>query len=83
MSSVAGIIPGWSVTAPVLNSGQCYIGQPGNIVDRPVVRDGVLVPGKLMTWSYNFDHRLMDGAPVCLLHTRLKEYLEHPELMLA
>ena len=83
LSSVSGIMPGYSQTTPILNAGQAYIGQPGNIVDRPVVRDGNLVPGKIMTWSYGFDHRVLDGAPACEFHTRLKEYLENPELLLA
>ncbi len=83
ISSVAGIIPGYSMTTPILNANQTYIGQPGNIVERPVVRDGELTVGKIMTWSYTFDHRVMDGVPACKLHTRLKEYMENPALMLA
>ncbi len=83
ISSVAGIMPGYSMTTPILNSNQTYIGQPGNIVERVVVKNGEQRIAQIMTWSYTFDHRVMDGVPACKLHTRLKEYLENPALMAA
>lgn len=82
LSSTAGMVRDYMISTPLLNQGQSFIGQPGNIVDRPVVRNGELVAGKVMSFCFTFDHRVMDGVPACAAASRFKEYLEAPELML-
>jgi 2-oxoglutarate dehydrogenase E2 component (dihydrolipoamide succinyltransferase) len=82
LSSTAGMVADYMISTPLLNQGQSYIGQPGNIVDRPVVRNGELTVGKIMTFCFTFDHRVMDGVPACQAASRFKEYIENPSLML-
>ena len=82
LSSTAGMVEDYMISTPLLNQGQSFIGQPGNIVDRPVVRNGTLVAGKIMTYCFTFDHRVMDGVPACQAASRFKTYIETPSLML-
>lgn len=82
LSSTAGMVSDYMISTPLLNQGQSFIGQPGNIVDRPVVRGGELTVGKIMSFCFTFDHRVMDGVPACRAASRFKEYIENPSLML-
>lgn len=82
LSSTAGMVADYMISTPLLNQGQSYIGQPGNIVERPIVRDGELTVGKIMSFCFTFDHRVMDGVPACHAASRFKDYIENPSLML-
>lgn len=48
---------------PLLNLPQAGILGVGRIVQQPVVRNGNVVVGHVMTLSLTFDHRVVDGAP--------------------
>lgn len=48
----------------------------GRIVDRPVVRDGVVVVAPVMRLSLAFDHRVIDGAEAADVLSELKDFLE-------
>ena len=46
---------------PVINWPEVAILGVGRIMDKPVVRNGEIVPGKVLALSLSFDHRLIDG----------------------
>lgn len=72
---------GGVVTTPVINHPEVAIIGPNAIIDRPVVRDGVIVVRKMMNLSSSFDHRVVDGYDAAQFIQRVKALLEHPALM--
>ena len=50
----------------------------GGIEDTPMVKDGVVVPGKQMNLTLSSDHRIIDGALGAEFMRTLKGYLKHP-----
>lgn len=69
---------GGIVTTPVINHPEVGIIGPNKIVERPVVRDGVIVVRKMMNISSSFDHRVVDGYDAAEFIQRVKALLEHP-----
>ena len=51
----------------------------GAVKDAPVVRDGEIVVGKIMSVNATFDHRFIDGVHAMIMSKYLKEWLENPE----
>lgn len=72
---------GGVVTTPVINHPEVAIIGPNAIIDRPVVRDGVIVVRRMMNLSSSFDHRVVDGYDAAQFIQRVKALLEHPALM--
>jgi len=66
---------------PVINWPEVAILGVGRIADKPVVRDGRVVPGKVMALSLSFDHRVIDGATAQNALNRIKDLLENPQLL--
>jgi pyruvate dehydrogenase E2 component (dihydrolipoamide acetyltransferase) len=50
----------------------------GEIQERAVVRDGVVVPRPILPIGVTFDHRLLDGFQAGKMASRFKELLEQP-----
>jgi 2-oxoisovalerate dehydrogenase E2 component (dihydrolipoyl transacylase) len=73
---------GGIVTTPVINYPEVAIVGVNKISLRPVYRDGLLVPRKIMNLSSSFDHRLIDGWDAAAFVQRLKGLLEHPATIL-
>ncbi|HEY3638827.1 MAG TPA: dihydrolipoamide acetyltransferase family protein [Rhizomicrobium sp.] len=69
---------GGVVTTPVINHPEVAIIGPNAIVQRPVVRDGLIVVRKMMNLSSSFDHRVVDGYDAAEFIQKLKGLLEHP-----
>lgn len=69
---------GGIVTTPVINHPEVAIIGPNKIIDRPVVRDGIIVVRKMMNISSSFDHRVVDGYDAAEFIQRVKALLEHP-----
>ncbi|GAA3561515.1 2-oxoglutarate dehydrogenase complex dihydrolipoyllysine-residue succinyltransferase [Amycolatopsis ultiminotia] len=67
---------------PVLNLPQVAILATGAILDRPVVREGAVVPGKLVHLSLTVDHRVIDGETAGRFHTTLAGLLAEPDTLL-
>ncbi len=63
---------------PIINQPQAGILGVGQILEKPVVRDGGIHVRSLLTLSLVFDHRLLDGAPAAKFLAKVKELLEHP-----
>jgi pyruvate dehydrogenase E2 component (dihydrolipoamide acetyltransferase) len=54
----------------------------GAIVDKPVVKDGAIVPGKRMKVTLSCDHRVVDGATGAEFLQTFKSVMEDPIRML-
>lgn len=50
----------------------------GAIIDTPVIRDGAVVPGKLMKLNATFDHRVLDGAHMAAMVKTMRKWMESP-----
>jgi pyruvate dehydrogenase E2 component (dihydrolipoamide acetyltransferase) len=66
----------------VLNPPQAAILAVGATEERPVVREGAVVPAPLMTMTLSCDHRAVDGAAAADFLRTVKELLEEPGLAL-
>ena len=69
---------GGIVTTPVINHPEVAIVGVNRILDRPVVKNGGLVPRKLMNLSSSFDHRVIDGMVAAEFIQTIRGYLETP-----
>jgi pyruvate dehydrogenase E2 component (dihydrolipoamide acetyltransferase) len=66
----------------VLNPPQAAILAVGSVEERPVVRDGEVVPRPMMTVTLTCDHRTVDGADGARFLEDVKTMLEEPGLAL-
>jgi pyruvate dehydrogenase E2 component (dihydrolipoamide acetyltransferase) len=62
----------------VINTPQAAILAVGAIKQRPVVRDGEIVPGHLLGVTLACDHRILYGAPAAEFLARVRALLEEP-----
>ena len=67
----------------IINPPDSCIMAIGGIVDKPVVKNGAVVPGKTMKVTLSCDHRSVDGASGSEFLQTLKGFLEDPVRMLA
>jgi len=68
---------------PIINYPESAILGVGRIREMPWVKNGQVVPRKVMPLSLTWDHRIMDGAQAAKFMGELLRYLENPELVLA
>ena len=68
--------------AAIINPPQSAILAVGGIEECPVVKDGVVVPGKRMNLILSADHRVLDGAESAKFLKSIQKYLENPSLLL-
>lgn len=66
----------------IINQPNSAILSVGAIVSKPVVKDGVVVPGNTMKLTMACDHRTVDGATGAQFLQTLKGYIENPVTML-
>jgi pyruvate dehydrogenase E2 component (dihydrolipoamide acetyltransferase) len=66
----------------VINPPQACILAVGAGEQRPVVKDGQVVPATVMSCTLSVDHRVVDGAIGAELLAAIKRYIETPALML-
>jgi pyruvate dehydrogenase E2 component (dihydrolipoamide acetyltransferase) len=64
--------------AAVVNMPEAAILAIGAVVDRPVVEDGAIVPGKLMAMTLSVDHRVLYGADGAQFLAEVRRLLENP-----
>ncbi len=62
----------------VINPPEGAILAVGQTRDVPVVKDGVVVPGKMLSMTLSCDHRVIDGAVGAAFLAELRGLLEHP-----
>ena len=66
----------------IINLPQASIVSIGAGVEKPVVRAGKIEVGTVMTATFAFDHRVIDGALGAELASAFKRYIENPMAML-
>jgi pyruvate dehydrogenase E2 component (dihydrolipoyllysine-residue acetyltransferase) len=66
----------------VLNAGQAAILAVGAVRGVPVVRDGLVVAGTLMTLTLTADHRVLYGADAAAFLAEVRALLEQPMRLL-
>ncbi len=66
----------------IVNPPQAAILSVGAAIEKPVVRDGKIVPGLRMNLGLSCDHRVVDGAVGAAFLAEIKSLLEQPALML-
>ncbi len=66
----------------IINPPNACILAIGSIRDVPVVKDGVVVPGKQMKVTLSCDHRVVDGVAGAEFLKTVRGYLEDPVTML-
>jgi pyruvate dehydrogenase E2 component (dihydrolipoamide acetyltransferase) len=67
----------------IINPPDSCILAIGGISDVPVVKNGQVVPGKVMKVTLSCDHRVVDGASGAAFLQTLKAFLENPVTILA
>jgi len=63
---------------PVINLPQAGILAVGAIEERPVVRQGAVVPASMMAMTLSCDHRILYGADGAKFLARVRQILEQP-----
>ncbi len=66
----------------VINPPQSAILAVGGMIDKPVVKGGRVVPGKVLTLSLSSDHRVVDGADAAQFLKTIQKLLESPSILL-
>lgn len=66
----------------IINPPDACILAIGGIQEKPVVRNGQIVPGHIMKVTLSCDHRVVDGVTGAQFLNTFKTYIEEPALML-
>jgi 2-oxoisovalerate dehydrogenase E2 component (dihydrolipoyl transacylase) len=74
---------GGIASAPVINRPEVAIIGPNRVIERPAIRNGVIVAAKLMNLSVSCDHRVVDGWEAANYVQAVRRLLETPVLLFA
>jgi 2-oxoglutarate dehydrogenase E2 component (dihydrolipoamide succinyltransferase) len=77
-----GGVFGSLMSTPIINIPQSAILGMHKIEERPVVVNGQILAKPMMYLALSYDHRIIDGRESVSFLVRVKELLEHPELLL-
>jgi pyruvate dehydrogenase E2 component (dihydrolipoamide acetyltransferase) len=66
----------------IVNPPQAAILSVGAAIEKPVVKNGQIVPGLRMNLGLSCDHRVVDGAVAAQFLSEVKKLVEQPALML-
>lgn len=66
----------------IVNPPQAAILSVGAAVEKPVVKNGQIVPGTRMNLGLSCDHRVVDGAVAAQFLSEVRKLVEQPALML-
>ena len=67
---------------PVINQPEVAILGIGRIEEKAIVRDGQVVPARVLALSLSYDHRQVDGMKAQTALNHIKRLLNNPELLL-
>jgi pyruvate dehydrogenase E2 component (dihydrolipoamide acetyltransferase) len=73
---------GGSHFTPVINQPEVAILGIGRIEEKAVVREGQVVPARVLALSLSYDHRQVDGMKAQTALNHIKRLLNNPELLL-
>ncbi len=82
LTNIGAVGGGYGFGTPIINQPQSAILATGVISDRAIVRNGQIVIRPIMTISFTYDHRVIDGAPATKFVSELVQLLESPALTL-
>ena len=66
----------------IVNPPQAAILSVGAALEKPVVKNGQIIPGLRMNLGLSCDHRVVDGAVAAQFLNEIKKLIEQPALML-
>ena len=66
----------------IINPPQAAILSVGAAIEKPVVKNGQIVPGLRMNLGLSCDHRVVDGAVAAQFLSEVRKLVEQPALML-
>ncbi|MBF3375422.1 dihydrolipoamide acetyltransferase family protein [Leptospira borgpetersenii] len=69
---------GVSSFTAVINEPEAAILAVGALVEKPVLKAGNIVPGKILNVTLSCDHRVIDGATGSRFLSLFREFMEHP-----
>jgi 2-oxoisovalerate dehydrogenase E2 component (dihydrolipoyl transacylase) len=72
---------GGIVTTPVINHPEVAIIGVNRIVERPMIRGGIVVARQMMNLSSSFDHRGVDGMDAAEFIQAIRAMLESPAML--
>jgi len=78
ISNIGALGFGWRFDTLIINQPESAILGIGGITDKPAVKDGQIVIQPTMTYSFTYDHRLVDGALSAGFMKKVIELLEDP-----
>ena len=67
---------------PVINQPEVAILGIGRIEEKAIVRDGQVVPARVLALSLSYDHRQVDGMKAQTALNHMKRLLNNPDLLL-
>lgn len=62
----------------IINEPEAALMAVGGLVEKAIVRNGAIVPGKTITVTLSCDHRVVDGAVGARFLSEFKDIIEHP-----
>jgi 2-oxoisovalerate dehydrogenase E2 component (dihydrolipoyl transacylase) len=69
---------GGIASTPIINAPEVAIVGVNRMVERPMIRNGQVVPRLMMNLSSSFDHRIVDGHDAASFIQAVRAQLEHP-----
>ncbi|MCC6275584.1 MAG: 2-oxo acid dehydrogenase subunit E2 [Leptospiraceae bacterium] len=66
----------------IINEPEGALMAVGALIEKPVVKNGSIVPGKTITVTLSCDHRVVDGAVGARFLSEFKDLIEHPHKLL-
>lgn len=69
---------GISSFTAVINEPEAAILAVGALVEKPVLKDGNIVAGKILNVTLSCDHRVVDGATGARFLSVFRDFMEHP-----
>ncbi|TGK35484.1 2-oxo acid dehydrogenase subunit E2 [Leptospira gomenensis] len=69
---------GISSFTAVINEPEAAILAVGALVEKPVLKSGNVVPGKILNVTLSCDHRVIDGATGARFLSIFRDFIEHP-----
>ncbi len=82
VSNVGAVGVGYRFSTVIINQPQSAILGMGSITDRAQVRDGQIVIRPIVTYSFTYDHRAIDGAVAARFMATVIRLLENPNLLI-
>ncbi len=67
------------IFTPIINLPEVAVLGMGKVADTPVVRNGQVVPAKVMYLCLSYDHRAVDGSSAVQFLQSVKNHLEKPD----